>query len=309
MIWIVLSLATIAYLALATVVGRHLLYNDVVKRTTPPRAGLAAFDVEDVEFRSSDDLTLRGWFLKSPGNPGNRTVIVVHGWQRDRSRVVEHIQLLVANGFHVLAYDQRGHGASDTGLISYGEGEAHDLLAAIDYLSTRSDVSVDRLGAMGFSLGSGGIVYAIALAERPIFRAVILEGVFSESYDVGKYMLTRKLGPALGYVVGIALFTVGAKIWTLGRFQHGRPVDLAAKIAPTPLMIIRGKNDHMVPDKSASQFIANAKDPKIVWVHEKGRHSDAYMTYPDEYKQRVLSFLDEHLGAVDSQRITGAKTT
>jgi fermentation-respiration switch protein FrsA (DUF1100 family) len=168
-------------------------------------------------------------------------------------------------------------------------------MAAVEYLKGRSDVAASHLAAVGHSLGSGGIVYAYAGSNRPAFRAVVLEGVFSESYDVGRYMLTNRFGPLIGYLIGVSVFTVGAKLWTMGRFRHSRPIDFADRISPTPLMIIRGVNDQMVPEASARDFIEKAKMPKVVWIHPQGRHTDAYKVYPEEYKSRVLGFLNEYL--------------
>jgi uncharacterized protein len=293
-VWSLVAIV-ILYLAMALLVGRVLIYNDVFARRAPDSAPLARHAVENVEFTSPDHLTLRGWFVNSPTNPNGRTAIIVHGWQRNRSRVVGHIELLVDAGFHVLAYDQRGHGASDTGVISYGSGEARDLVAAVEYLKTRPDVDPGRLAAFGFSVGSGCIIYAIANAQEPIFRAVVLEGVFSESYDAGREMLARRFGPKVGYFIGVAFFTVGTLLWTFGRFRHSRPIDLAHKLGSTPLMIIRGKNDHMVPEKSAVAFITRVPEPKVVWINEGGRHSDSYGVYPEEYKSRVIGFLDRQL--------------
>lgn len=294
LVWILVAIG-IVYFAGALLVGRMLIYNDVFKRRAPDRGSLIGYDVEDIEFTSPDNLTLRGWFVKSSTNPNRRTAIIVHGWQRNRARVIAHIELLVDAGFHVLAYDQRGHGASDTGVISYGSGEARDLVAAVDYLATRPEVDAGRLAALGFSVGSGCIIYAIANSQRQIFRAVVLEGVFSESYDAGREMLTRRFGPIIGYLIGVAFFTVGTLLWTRGRFRHSRPIDLADKLGSTPLMIIRGQNDHMVPVKSATAFITSIPEPKVVWINEGGRHSDSYRIYPDEYRRRVIGFLEQNM--------------
>jgi esterase/lipase len=280
------------YLVVMLIVGRFLAFNDVFPRRIPDENFLKGYDYEKLEFTSFEGITLRGWFVKSKNNKSNRTLFLLHGWHGTRVDMLPYIELFVNSGFHVFAYDQRSHGESETAMITFGAAEGMDLIAAVKYISKRPDVDKEKIGAIGFSLGTGAIIYAVAYEKRPIFKEIILEGVYADSHDVGEFMLINNFGNIFGKFIGHAIFTVGTELWTLGKFKHSRPVDFISKISNTQLMIIRGENDQMVPDFSARKIINGAKIPKTIWITSQSKHMNAYMVYPNEYRSRVVGFLN-----------------
>ena len=171
---LVVGFMLVAYLLAAWVIGRFLVYNDIPRRKRPDAKLVKDYDYEDVVFTSFDGLTIKGWFIRASNNPTNRTLILLHGYGlgRSRARLGHHIRLFLESGYHVLAYDQRAHGASDTALITFGVNEGKDFLTALDFLGRREDVDVQRLGAVGFSLGASAIVHAFANSRAPDLKAV-----------------------------------------------------------------------------------------------------------------------------------------
>ena len=121
------------YMVLTLFIGRQATYNDVLARKYADPSLIEGFEFENIQFMTTDKLNIRGWLIKSPNNPSNRVLIVLHGWQRTRTRQIQNIHLFLDQGFHILAYDQRAHGESDTSLITFGKKESLDLLAALNY--------------------------------------------------------------------------------------------------------------------------------------------------------------------------------
>lgn len=288
----IVSIVVGVYIVVMVVVGRYLTYLDLFLPRKRPNGSieLKDYDFQNIEFESPDRITLRGWFIRSNNNPSNKTIFILPGWTRTRSRYIPQIKFFVNSGFHVFTYDQRSHGASDTGLVTYGPREGEDLIAAIEF-SKRLGVDPDRIGFVGFSLGAISGIYA---AEKQVFKAVVLEGVFSKSYEMGEAILIDRVGERFTKLFGYAFFWVGAMVWTLGRFKHSSPIDHIGKISPTPILIIRGEHDKTVPAYSAQKMIAAANMPKEIWIH-KGGHTKSFTTYPEEYEKRVLSFLNKYL--------------
>jgi uncharacterized protein len=282
-----------SYLLIALIIGRFLAYHDLFLRRKQPDGAieLKGYDYIDVVFQGADQITLKGWFIKSKGNQANKTLFLIPGWTRTRSRYLSQIKFFVDAGFHVFTYDQRSHGASGTGRISYGPKEGADLLAAIDYAKSLENVNVEKLGAIGFSLGASAAIYA---GVTQVFKALVLEGVFADSYDVGEEILIRRFGRNMARIIGYGFFWVGTMIWTLGQYRHARPVEFIAKVSPTPVMIIRGTDDERAPSHSAQLILEAVKQPSEIWIHKSG-HTQAYTRYPKEYRQRVLDFLNTYL--------------
>lgn len=296
MIFTIFIIILLVYLILALIIGRQLVYNDVFHKVSPNKSNLLeGYNYNKIEFPNHNKKTLRGWFIKSKNNPTNKTLFVLHGWTRTRLNYLDQIKFFVDSGFHVFAYDQIAHGDSDKGLITFGESEGLDLLDAVNYSREINEVNQEKIGVIGFSLGTGTAIYAIANSKNSVFKAAVLEGAFANSFDVGEKILIGKYGHFFGKLIGYAFFTFGTKIWSLGKFKHANTAEKISEITNTPIMIIRGKNDALVSDKSATLLLSSIKQPYDIWLHEKGHHVKSYNIYPEEYKKRVLYFLNKHI--------------
>ena len=105
-------------------------------------------------------------FSERPG------VVVVHGFNTNgKESVIRWAAMLYANGYDVIAADQRSFAAEhDAGygppawVQTFGWKESEDVLAAGRYLAAQSGVG--DVGVMGFSLGAQDTVLALALDGR-----------------------------------------------------------------------------------------------------------------------------------------------
>jgi len=131
-----------------------------------------------VTLTSPDGAPLIGELALQPGvHPG---VVVVHGFNTHGNlSVIRWAAMLAANGYNVLAADQRdfnwewaaGYGWPNN-LQTFGWKEAEDVLAMGRYL--RSQPGVSSVGVVGFSLGGQDTVLALALdglQPRSVFDA------------------------------------------------------------------------------------------------------------------------------------------
>jgi dienelactone hydrolase len=139
---------------------------------TPEDVGLP---YEDVEFESADSVPLRGWFVpRAGGDAPGPAIVFVHGWLWNRlGNRGGHVpfadldvdflvpaRALHDAGFHVLLFDLRNHGESGSARpVTYGPREARDYVAAVEFVRQRSDVDGERIGAIGYSMGAGTVLY------------------------------------------------------------------------------------------------------------------------------------------------------
>lgn len=141
-----------------------------------------AYREEPVQF-SNENATLRGTlFLPSRDGPFP-VVVIVHGsgaFPRRLYRIwADHI---VRTGIAVLLYDKRGVG--DSGGQYEGNNNtsrrnlkllASDVVAGVNYLSSRNDIRKDQIGLLGISQG-GWIVPLAAERSRRVAFMVLLSG-------------------------------------------------------------------------------------------------------------------------------------
>lgn len=276
-------------------VGRFLAYNDIIERRKASITTLQGYDFRNIQFDSQTGITLRGWFIKSPNNDNGKTLFLLHGWLSNRETIIEHAKMYVDSGFHVIMYDQRSHGESDNGLVTYGELEGWDLLSAIEYSKAIPEVNQSNRGAVAFSLGTGSIIYAQVFSGDNAFKCAILEGAFATSFDVGDKILIDKFGFIGGKFVGYSIFTVGTKFWSLGKFNHSETALKVAEIKNLPLMIIRGINDSLVPQKSFERFCDSINTTIELWLTDNSNHTKSFFVYPSEYRSNTVSFLKKYL--------------
>jgi fermentation-respiration switch protein FrsA (DUF1100 family) len=245
---------------------------------TPADYGLA---YQEISFATADGLTLRGWHL--PGYNG-ATVILCHGFARDRSELLPEASWLVEQGFGALLFDLRAQGASDGDHISLGYLESLDVRAAADFILSRSPQ--ERIGVLGYSMGAVAAIRAAAADVR--IEAVIAVSPFATMRDLVNRGLknVRLLAPLV--------------VWWGERMtglhpEDLRPVDDVAAISPRSILIMQAEADEIVPRDGGRRLYEAAGEPKELWSVPGVQHVDFRQAVPEAYRRRVVEFFERHL--------------
>ncbi|KAF2763052.1 peptidase S15 [Pseudovirgaria hyperparasitica] len=135
----------------------------------------------DVEFKTFDGLTLRGWLFVGP--KGGPAVIVNGAFMCPREIFVANIAAWFGrHGLTALVYDARSIGASDgmprTDLDP--QKMAEDNSDAVTFLQNDGWVDPNRIAVWGFFYSSGIALEAAAFDRR--IKAVIAQGLMPEWY-------------------------------------------------------------------------------------------------------------------------------
>ena len=243
---------------------RQMMYFPSPDVGSPADAGLP--QAEAVTFTAEDGVTLGGWFAPT-ANP-RATVIVFNGNAGNRSYRADIAQRLNAAGFSVLLFDYRGYG--DSGGVPTEEGLARDARAARRYALSRADVDANRVVYFGESLGSG---VAVRLAAEQPPRALILRSPFTSFVDVGRIHY--------GYL------PVG---WLL-RDRYAS-IDRIAQVK-TPVLMIAGSNDTIVPASLSRRLFDAALEPKRLVIVEGADHNDDVLIAGPQVIEAITAFLSQ----------------
>ena len=131
---------------------------------------------ENVRF-SNGDVQLAGTLI-SPTNQGpHPAVILVHAsGAEDREYLLPFARFLIRRGMAVLGYDKRGVGGStgDWNKASFDD-LAGDVVAAVEYLKTRSDIQPGRIGVLGWSQ-AGWVMPLAATRAKDLAFLVSISG-------------------------------------------------------------------------------------------------------------------------------------
>lgn len=207
---------------------------------------------------------------------------------------------LARRGFAVLAFDLRGHGESSPAPLSMGMLEQRDILGAVDFLRggrlPYPELSRPRVIA-GWGVSLGGAPLLFAAAREPAIRAVVSDCAYADVTPIFEREIPMRGGLP-------PLFTPGA--FVMGRVLYGvdyyaaRPVDVIARIAPRPILLIHGTADDYIPPSNMDQlYVAASSAPGAhvgTWLVPGAKHAQSFHTMGSQYVDRVDAFFTAALG-------------
>jgi fermentation-respiration switch protein FrsA (DUF1100 family) len=239
---------------------RRLLY--VPDRTRPEPSAFGAADMAVVRVTTADGLRLESWY-RPPAGPGSPVLVYLHGNAGHLGRRADKVRPFLVAGLGVLLVGYRGYGGNP-GAPSE-EGLYTDARAALGFLAGQG-IGEDRVVLYGESLGTG---VAVHMATETRARAVVLEAPFTSITDVAA-----------------SRFPLVPVRWLLrDRF------DCRAKIGAigTPLLILHGARDVVVPLRFGARLFEAAHEPKRFARFPRAGHTDLYDHGAAEV---VLNFLE-----------------
>ncbi len=287
---LVFGLAWFAILAMLAV-GLYLPYLKAYNlvhpaRNAPERLPQAAY--REVEFPTSDGLTLRGWYIPSQNGA---LVIFVHGLGGNRTELLDEADLVADSGYGALLFDLRNHGLSDGTVTTLGLFEVNDVAAAIQHIRSQPKGDAVKLALFGHSMG--GATVLLAAAQMPEIRAVIAESAYASVSDNISYGVRGLTGlPPFPFAPLIIFFgqrEAGVDIETV------RPVDVIGQISPRAVMIIHGEQDGLIPVENGRRLYETAREPKELYILQNAGHFPFLQVEPLEYPRRILDFLARYL--------------
>ncbi|MBN1581994.1 MAG: alpha/beta fold hydrolase [Anaerolineae bacterium] len=248
--------------------------------------------VERVGFQASDGVEIVGWFVH--GDPDGATVVSSHGSGSTGVLAYYGVKFLNRAGYNVLVFDHRGHGQSGSKFTTMGLLEVRDLVGAVAYLKTRSDVDPNRIGAIGCSMGSGIVIGAAA--REPSIKAVVAEGNYADLGQVwDRFGYGGIKGTSLHWSWG-PLLKLAGWVWTGEWVGQYKPIEMVGEISPRALLFIHGEIQNsacFVQD--ARRLYQAAGEPKSLWIVPGSGHCAAQGVHPEDYRARVLQFFDLYL--------------
>ncbi len=248
---------------------------------TPANEGLG---FQEVAFKSTDGLDLKGWWI--PGDGRSRAVVLVHGLEGSKSgqHVLKTASVYSQAGYGVLMFDLRGHGESEGKRTTVGYQEVRDVQGALSWLEEQG-FEPGEVVLHGWSMGGATVVRA---APQTGVAAVIEESGYADLPLLLRDRLPQSSGLPSFFNPGIFLMAnlfLDFDPWSV------RPEEDVATLSEegVPLLIIHSTDDEVVPFGQAEMLSASYPDAEV-WKVEGYGHVEAY-SHP-EYRQKLLDFLE-----------------
>jgi hypothetical protein len=201
---------------------------------------------KDIEFKTENGVTLRGWHYVPDGRQGKApTIVMAHGFSAVKEMYLDRFaEAFAAAGLACVVFDNRNFGASD------GEPrqeidpwqQVRDYRDAITYAETLEETDPARIGVWGSSY-SGGHVLVVGAIDRRV-KCVVAQVPLASGHGNARRLIRAD------YLAGVQ-----------GMFAEDRRARMAGK---TPAMI------PVVAQDPASPSALPTPD-SWVWFTETGR--------------------------------------
>ena len=231
------------FVAFMYVAQRSMMYFPDTQRTPPADAGLR--DAEEVVLDTADGEKVIVWHLPPRGS--KPVVLYFHGNAGALVNRVDRFRALTSDGTGLVALSYRGYGGS-TGSPSEA-GLIADATAAYEFAAAR--YPAERIVLFGESLGTG--VAVVLASERKVGR-VILQAPFTSAVDIG----------AAAYPF------LPVRLLMKDQFRSDERIGKVK----TPLLILHGAFDRVVPVALGERLLALANEPKRLVRFSRGGHND-----------------------------------
>lgn len=125
---------------------------------------------KDIEFKTEDGVTLRGWhYLPDNASGPVPTIVMAHGFSAVKEMYLDRFaEAFAAAGFAAIVFDNRNFGASD-GEPRYEIDpwqQVRDYRDAITWAETLDETDATRIGIWGSSYSGGHVMVVGALDRR-----------------------------------------------------------------------------------------------------------------------------------------------
>jgi pimeloyl-ACP methyl ester carboxylesterase len=221
-----------------------------------------------------------------PG-PRDLAIVMAHGFTQSwQQPMVWNIARRFNQVAGVVTFDFRGHGRSG-GLSTLGDKEINDLDVAVHYAR---ELGYERVATVGFSMG-GSVVLRQAALRGGVDAVVSVSGP-GRWYYRGTQAMRR-----VHFVAEKRLGRLVARQFLNTRISPSGwptpdplpPAEAAARISPTPVLIVHGDKDLFFPPEHAQQLYAAAREPKELWLIPGFGHAER--ATDDELADRIAAWV------------------
>ena len=291
--------------------------------------------VEEVSFYSEGDRVSA--ILRLPDRSADApypAVVQGPGWLglKDAQLYLPYHEALTAAGIAVLILDYRGFGSSEGASdLLLPSRQLEDLINAVTYVASRTDIDEDSIGTFGSGGTGGGNAIMLAAADSRIRCAVsqvpVADGEdwlrrMRREYEWYELAESLRADRAERVLTGksrlvhpredIMLQTperrttkvkkdVDSRVPTLVQLRSVdgilayKPLEVVGGIDDAPLLIVGVEDDPVTPTDHAVALYERARPPKKLLMQRHTTHYGAYAQYADTVIPQITDWFGKYL--------------
>ncbi len=252
--------------------------------------------VEPISFKSRDGTAVNGFTVKPPDFASGKrypTILRIHGGpvSQYQNEFDFQLQTLAGHGYLVVVANPRGSSGrgewfSAAIFADWGNKDAQDVLAAVDYVVAQGLADPARLGVGGWSYG--GILTNYVIAQDRRFKAAVSGASISNvlaGYGTDQYVRE--------YEVELGVPWKAADTWVRLSFPF-----LHADRITTPTLFLCGDRDFNVPLLNSEQMYQALRSLGVetqLVIYPGQHHGINKPSYRRDRLERYLAWYDKYL--------------
>jgi dienelactone hydrolase len=241
------------------------------------------------------------YFVHGENTSDTRKPCIVRFGGFDTQKEIQYLRgtpELVRRGFSVLLVDGPGQGEA---IRFRGMRMRHDFevagSAALDYLATRGDIDMNRVGIISMSLGGYYTPRCAAMDQR--YKAAIAWGAIWDYYATWQRRIAKLKEAALPVPADHLLWASGAKSFdeALAKLEGFRLQGIAEKVQ-CPFLLLHGSEDAQVSMSDAQKLFdaIGSKDKTFrIFTPEEGGAQHCQRDYLTLAVDTICDWLEDKL--------------
>ena len=245
---------------------------------------------EDVQFKSRDGLTLKGWLFNYDSG---KLVIMVAGLTQNRVnndyKATSIARDFLGEGYNVMMYDSRAHGESEGKRTSYGRFEGNDVLGAVDFAKKRG---FEPKNIVILADSTGGVSTLMVVDQLKDVGALIIDSANTnfKPIIINRLWVEKKVPPF--FSPGIFFFTDTVFSLKIGEVK---PIEKLPSVTERKLLYLHGALDETIPVGESRKLLEASNPQSKLVVFPNGKHIETFKSDPDLYRNEVFEFLKSEL--------------
>jgi len=237
--------------------------------------------ISDTKISAVDGGFLEVWRI-DPKESCRGIVVLIHGWGRNRDRMINRARTFSKWGFATIIHSARDHGNSSSCRFVNAVTFAEDIETVLRWVGQPVILYGHSAGAVAAAIVAGRNAGAI--------RMLILEACYANTRE-SLLSLYRWVNPFFGVVFGPMIL-----FWMALFYKTDLDTLSPARLAPrikVPVMLIHGEKDKRFPLEFAEQLQKSFKqDQARLYIARGAGHSDSSRT--SGYEAALQDFLKQH---------------
>jgi uncharacterized protein len=305
--------ACIVFLALIYFLFSYFLSSTVLylnRQPVPKNPKDYGLDFEDIEFKASDGVNIKGWLI-----PGSlpKLIIMTHvggltkygsttaykSLTKLYNKEIEFVKTarhLHNEGYWVLMFDFRNHGESGTspngGKTGVGLEEYRDVAAALNFVKSRYNLDNFEIGFVSFCMGANSTIIT-ASKEPAVFNKVkCIMAIQPISMEVFIRKYTKTLFKSFGSKMIFPMLKKFVNLRSKHPLEKMSPYEYV-KDLKVPVLYVQARNDPWTELKDIQGFFDNSPEPKEFYWIENTKHRFESYNYFEKNPEKMLDWLNK----------------